>query len=130
MKLFLTTAYPFHSIENFAVSWLQESASSDLIKKHEIVDNPEEADVILFTEHHPAKDPFFFSVLKHPIYRKFKSKTILYHDNPYPIAIIPTLSPSIEKSYFNKGLTAIGPYIARHTENEAVTNLNLSNERK
>lgn len=130
MKLFLVSAYPFHEVDNFAVSWLQESAKVDPFKKHSIVDTPEEADVVLFTEHHPPHDPYFFKVLKHPLYKKFKSKAIICHDNPYPIAIVPTLSPSIEKSFFNEEFTAIAPYIARHTENDAVKQLAPSSERK
>ena len=130
MKVFLTSAYPYHEVDNFAVSWLKESALTDPFGKHSVIDNPEDADVVLFAEHHPPHDPYFFDVLKHPLVKKYKKKVVLYNDNPYPIVIIPTLSPSIEKSYFNAKLTASAPYIARHCENESVSFSSTLSERK
>ena len=121
MKLYITSAYPFHPKDNFAVAWLKESAENDPYKTHSITNNIEEADIVLFAEHHPPSDPYFFKVLKHPILKKHKKKTLIYHDNPYPIAILPTLSPSIEKSFYNVKNCISAPYIARHVENESVT---------
>lgn len=123
MKLFLTSAYPFHKHDNFAKFWLEESAKSDPFKEHTLVDNPEEADVILFTEHHPPADPYFFKVLKDPIRLKYKNKSILYHDNPKPIPLMATLSPSIEKTYYNEKTCLSAPYIARQIENEAISSV-------
>lgn len=120
MKLFLISAYPFHSKDNFAVSWLRLAAALDTVKKHSITDNPEEADIILFTEHHPPSDPYIFNLFKNPIYKKYKEKVILYQDADNPIALVPTISPSIEKNYRKKGFAETAPYIARHTNNESI----------
>ncbi len=120
MKIFLTTAYPFSDTENFATKWLKESALLDPYKKHELRNSPNEADVILFAEHHPPYDPYFFEVLATPIYKQFKSKCFIYHDNPKVLPLLPGVFPSIEKDYYFPEIIQPGPYIARLCTNDAV----------
>lgn len=130
MNIFLTSAYPYHRVKNFAVQWLKESQESDPYGKHKIVDNPDVADVILFAEHHPGSDPYFFKVVNHPYVKKYRSKVVLYTDIDKPIAILPTLTPSIEKRYLNKSLCVSAPYIARHCENSSTRYSVMGSERK
>tara|TARA_R110002096_G_scaffold68159_5_gene164779 strand:+ start:11293 stop:12276 length:984 start_codon:yes stop_codon:yes gene_type:complete len=130
MKVFITSAYPYHEIDNFAVVWLKESQHQDTFKEHKIVDDPENADLILFAEHHPGNDPYFFKVLKHPLVKKYRHRVVLYTDTDSPLPILPTLSPSIEKSYLNPAFCLPAPYIARHCENESVTFSNAKSNRK
>lgn len=120
MKFYLTSAYPFHAQKNFAATWLKDSASQDPFKQHEICKNPDEADVILFVEHHPPHDPYFFQVLQSSIYKKYKFKCYIYHDNDKVLPLLPGVFPSIEKSFFNPKITQPGPYIARLCINEEV----------
>lgn len=120
MKIFLTSAYPYHPRENFAVSWLKESAIMDPFKEHSISEDPETADAILFTEHHPPGDPYFFQVLKNELYRRYKEKVILYTDGDKPLPVIPSILPSVERKYYRRNFTRSGPYIARHCENDSI----------
>lgn len=120
MKVYLTSAYSYHSKNNFAAKWLSESAIADPFKIHSLTNNPQEADIILFVEHHPGDDPYFFKVLSSKIFRKFKEKCYLYHDCDWVIPLIPGIYPSVENRIFNAGITQPGHYIARHCENEAV----------
>lgn len=101
MKIFILTAYPEHK-QNFAFQNIKKSSSCDPFKKYELADNPEVADIIIFVEHHPGHDPYFFQVLKHPLYKKYKKKCYLYHDNDINLTFIPTISPSICAANFNK----------------------------
>ncbi|MDN3688876.1 exostosin domain-containing protein [Cyclobacterium jeungdonense] len=120
MKVYLTSAYPFHFKNNFAVKWLSESSIADPYKIHSLSNNPETADIILFVEHHPGNDPYFFEVLSSKLFKKFKEKCYLYHDADWVIPLIPGIYPSIENRIFNAGITQPGHYIARQCENEAV----------
>lgn len=121
MEIFITSAYPFSITENFAAEWLKESAASDPFGQHRVCDNPEDADVILFAEHHPPQDPYFFQVLRTDIYKKFKNKCFIYHDNPKVLPLLPGVFPSIEKRYFYPELMLPGPYIARLCANDEIT---------
>ena len=120
MKVYLTSAYSYHYKNNFAAKWLSESAIADPYKIHTLTNNPEEADIILFVEHHPGDDPYFFKVLNSKIFRKFKEKCYLYHDCDWVIPLIPGIYPSVENRIFNAAITQSGHYIARHCQNEAV----------
>lgn len=120
MKIYICSAYPYHDYHNFASWWLKNVAQANPSDKYQLVEDPEKADSILFTEHHPPQDPYFFKVLNHPLANKFREKCYLYNDSDKPLAIIPTISPSFEKDYFDEKFNRSGPYIARHTENSAV----------
>ena len=101
MKVFILSAYK-ESENNFAFQNVKRSSLYDSFKNYVLVDNPKDSDFIIFVEHHPFDDPYFFNVLKHPIYKLYKNKCYLYHDSDYNIALIPTISPSICYSSFNK----------------------------
>lgn len=103
MKIFILSAYPDHE-QNFAYQNIRKSSLYDSYKEYELVDNPKVADLIIFVEHHPGSDPYFFQVLKHPVYKQYKNKCYLYHDNDLHLTFIPTISPSVCVSTFNKKL--------------------------
>lgn len=129
MKLFITSAYPYHPVDNFAVKWLKESAAIDPFGIHTISDDPESADVVLFAEHHPPGDPYFFEVLKNATYKKYKEKVVLYSDSDKPLSKLPGIFPSVEKTFYKKNFNRSGPYIARHCENDSLR-LNHSDIKK
>ncbi|PKD19671.1 hypothetical protein APR41_15770 [Salegentibacter salinarum] len=130
MNLFLTSAYPYHHSQNFAVSWLKESARLDTFKEHSVSDDPDAADIILFTEHHPPEDPYFFKVLKNDLYKQYPHKSILYTDIDKPLPLLPSILPSIESRYYRKRLVRSGPYIAKQYKNESVLFREESTERE
>lgn len=120
MKIFLTTAYPFHSERNFAVKWLSESAKLDPYKKHVLVKDPSEAEIVLFVEHHPGEDPYFFKVFSSEIFKRFRQKCLLYHDCDWAIPLIPGIYPSLERRANHLQICEPGHYIARLCENQAI----------
>ncbi|MBK0368802.1 exostosin domain-containing protein [Flavobacterium agrisoli] len=103
MKVYILSAYN-ESKENFAFQNLKKSSLYDPFKKYVLVDNPRIADLVIFVEHHPGNDPYFFEVLKHPTYKLYKNKCYLYHDHDKNLTLIPTISPSVCNSTFNKKL--------------------------
>ncbi|WP_207435357.1 exostosin domain-containing protein [Sabulibacter ruber] len=130
MNVFITSAYPYDSQHNFASEWLRESAASDPYNVHSVSDDPHKADIILFVEHHPPHDPYFFQVLKSSLYKEFKDKCYLYHDSDKVLPLLPGIFPSIEKSYYHPIAMEPGPYIARLCNNDAVKYLENKPEQK
>jgi hypothetical protein len=91
MKVFILSAYR-ETKDNFAFQNVKKSSIYDSFKKYILVEKPEDADFIIFVEHHPWDDPYFFKVLRHPIYKLYRNKCYLYHDSDYNISLIPTIS--------------------------------------
>jgi hypothetical protein len=116
MKVFILSAYTESHI-NFAFQNVKKSSTYDSFKKYVLVENPEDADFIIFVEHHPPVDPYFFEVLKHPIYKLYSNKCYLYHDSDYNISLIPTISPSVCSSYFNKRMHHTYHYLEQISNN-------------
>jgi len=91
---------------------LRESCSTS--KKVQLVDDPEEADLILFVESHrndARSGHFLGGVRETPIYQKFTNKVAVYSGRDVAFPIIPGIYPSltIPKA---RGLSCIGgPYI-------------------
>jgi hypothetical protein len=117
MKIFLTSAYP-HTASNFGPQWLKQHADAEGLAL--LTEDPKRADCILFVEGHPGTDPYFFQVLRSPLYRHFKRKCVLYHDADQAVTALPTISPSLERWQFRRDSKRSVHYVARKCENEAI----------
>lgn len=129
MKVYILSAYA-ESEDNFAFQNLKKSSLYDPYKKHTLVDKPELADLIIFVEHHPGTDPYFFKVLKNPIYRKYKKKCYLYHDCDEHLTLIPTISPSVLSSSFNKRMHHPYHYLEQISMNPYIQYVPEKNDEK
>jgi hypothetical protein len=118
MKIFLTSAYPFSATHNFGPQWLEERSDAGGVAL--LVDDPARADCILFVENHPGHDPYFFEVLRSPLYSRFKRKCVLYHDADQAVTALPTISPSVERWQLGRGSKRSVHYVARLCENVAI----------
>ncbi|MEO6731801.1 MAG: exostosin family protein [Ferruginibacter sp.] len=115
MRLFLTSAYFY--LEDFnAPKWLMLNSKDSSM----CTNDPELADAIIFVESHPVDDPYFRTVLAHPLFKKYRHKCVLYHDADLSVTALPTLSPSIESWQFNPRHKRPFHYIARFTENKTI----------
>jgi hypothetical protein len=130
MKVFLISAYPYIPRLNCATTYLKESANNDPHKVHEIVDNPKDADIIIFTEHHPPLDPYFFEILRNKTYKTYHKKCYLYHDYDKSLTLIPTISPSIEATGFNPAFHHPYCYIIQIETNKYIKQFNSTPEKK
>src|SRR5689334_11211228 len=98
MQAHILSAFPGPPIDtsNFAYLWLRESAEQDPFGRHQLMEDPHEADIILFVENH-SHDPYLLSVRHHPLYRSLPEKCFVYHDDDIALAVLRGLYPSIRK---------------------------------
>jgi Exostosin family len=125
MKVFLTTAN--YRDDCNPSGWLMsKSEEEDLI----CTKDPRAADAIIFVESHHGEDPYFRSVHKHPLFKKYRQKCVLYHDSDLSVTTIPTISPSIESWQYNPKHKRAFHYIARITENETIDQSSVNYDTK
>jgi hypothetical protein len=103
-----------------ALLWLRESAEQDPFGRHRLVDDADQADVILFAENHAHGDPYCLSVRNHPVYRRFREKCFIYHDDDNAVAVLRGIYPSIRKRDYLVDRCRSGGYIARIAENDSI----------
>ena len=127
MKVCVLTAYSSgeKNPNNFQASWVRESAALDPFKVHQLTDDPDKADIVLFVENHPENDPLFFRVAHHPSWRKGCS--FLYHDNDYAYPFLPGLYPSLLRSHQRASRCVGASYVGRIERNDDVRYEPLSN---
>lgn len=95
----------------------RHSARSDGIS---LTEDPAEADIVIFCEGHTWPDPYYLAVRKHPVFRKWKQKCVLYCDGDRSITAMPTLTPSMEAWQFNPRTKKTFHYFSREWENHAI----------
>lgn len=86
---------------------------------HVLTPDPAEADLILFAETYDGLDPYFFEVVRHPIFRRFPDKCVLYHINDTAHTLCRTISPSVESTHPNARSRRSFSYVVRVHENTA-----------
>jgi glycosyltransferase involved in cell wall biosynthesis len=123
MKVFLTSAYPFDKYVNYTPVYLKESQMLDPFKVHQITEDPEEADIIIFAEHHQESDPYFFTLYKNEIYRKYKRKCYLYHNDYTSITFVPTISATLRSKYYDKIFNQPFGYLIQLVRNKYIDTL-------
>jgi hypothetical protein len=124
MKVFFTSAYPFDGKKNYTPSYLKESYLADPFKVHQLAETAEEADMIIFAENHPPRDPYFFGILKNEIYKKYRHKCYVYHVNYLSVNVVPTISPTISLENYNPVFHQPYSYLVHLTPNEYITKPN------
>src|SRR5262245_28141360 len=115
MRAYLLSAFPGPPIDpnNFAFLWLRESAEQDPFGRHQVTDDPDQADIILFVENHSHDDdPYLLSIRHHPLYRRFRRKCLIYHDNDNAVAALRGIYPSIRKRDYLPDRCRSAGYIA------------------
>jgi hypothetical protein len=77
---------------------LLENARIDRFKVHELVDAPEEADMILFAEIDVGR--LCEDVLRHPYLKKYRSKCFMFSTDWRIIPFLPGVYTGVEKRYY------------------------------
>ena len=85
---------------------LSEAASCDTFGKHQLVDSPEHADIILFVG---STYPDHRDVRSHPFLR-YPEKCFLFHSDDYVIPFLPGVYVNIAKRWYSNR-TITGPYL-------------------
>jgi len=116
MKLHFLSAYS--GIDAPSVSEWADGAST--VGKHQLTPDPEAADAIVFAETYHGLDPYFFDVIRHPLFRRFPEKCLLYHVSDTCETLCRTISPSVERSQSNLQCRRSFPYLVRIRDNPLV----------
>lgn len=123
MKFFLTSAYS-NPVPNYGPRWLVENAATGA---ECLVSDPAEADVIIFVERYQSDDPFYRSVLRSPVFRKWPSKCLLYHTADHALVPCRTITPSNERRQWGAASRRTFHYVARIQENNALASFEAAN---
>lgn len=113
MNVKLLSAYT-EPTPNYVPSWIVANCDTS---GHNLVEDAEEADIIIFAESYASLDPFFFDVVRHPLYRRYSDKCVLYHYSDLVPTLCRTISPSVEFSQPNLHFRRSFHYIARRRDN-------------
>jgi hypothetical protein len=76
---------------------------------HVLVDDPAEADVILFAEMHLR---FAFRVRRHPYYRSFRNKCFAFSIDDHVLPFVPGVYASIDKKWYSPRRVRSGFYLS------------------
>jgi hypothetical protein len=98
-----------HSWSRGAYTLLKESA--DIGKStHRLVEDPAEADIILFAEQQVGR--LFLKVRRHPLVKQFREKCFVFDSDDLIIPFLPGVYASIEKSWYSPSRVRSGFYIS------------------
>ncbi len=113
MKVQLLSAYP--ALAGLSTSeWLQHHSHP---AGHKLTTDPADADLILFAEVYEGLDPYFFEVVRHPVFLRFPDKCVLYHINDTTETLCRTVSPSVTSTHLNARCRRSFSYVVRVHEN-------------
>lgn len=82
--------------------------------RHRLTDDPVEAAIILFSSPGPA--PLGGSIFRRAEYRRHPEKCFVFDPSDFPLALLPGVYPSIEKSWYDPRWTRSGFYL--HIDDE------------
>ncbi|MCF7785942.1 MAG: glycosyltransferase family 47 protein [Prosthecobacter sp.] len=81
------------------------------------VEDPAQADLILFAETFAGLDPYFVDVVRHPVFRAHRQKCVLYHIGDSTLTFCRTVSPSIDRNHPNVHARRSFSYLFRVHDN-------------
>ena len=91
---------------------LSAAAQSDIHRAHSLVDTPDVADIILFVG---SSYPDHRDVRAHPLVRRYRRKSFLFHSDDYIIPFLPGVYVNIMKRWHSPGRTAPGFYLQQYS---------------
>jgi hypothetical protein len=107
-KVFVTSAYS----DKEPIQSFLEIANVDKFRQHIVVNNPDEADFILFIENSRYHSDYFYSsLLKHDLVLRYPDKTFMYNPHDQPWFVLPGLYACMPKWLFDENNIAATPYM-------------------
>jgi len=107
MKLHLLSAYPTHEW----LTALLACADDDRVGRHELCDDPHEADVILFVENAQFDDYLYKRLLKHPLVQMYPEKTFMYNEVDRPWCVLPGIYACMPANRYDESRQVAFPYL-------------------
>lgn len=111
LKIYLAGQY-------YPNSFLQCLKSSWEISKHQghvIIDKPEEADIILFTDVDSNSKELYKQLRENTLIHQFPEKCFIYQESDIVVPFLPGVYTSARKSWVNLGRLRNYCYLSRHT---------------
>jgi hypothetical protein len=90
---------------------MRAAAAADRFGLHRLVDDPAAADLILFVETSGAAGYYFERVRRHPVYRRFRSKSYLFSSTDRIVPFLPGVYASVERRWYWRAWTRSGHYL-------------------
>ena len=90
---------------------LLELARLDRFGAHTLVDDPGDADLVLFVESNTEAGPYFERVVRSETYRHWRAKSYLYSSYDRIVPVLPGVFPSVERSWYLAAWTRSGGYL-------------------
>jgi len=93
---------------------MRELATLDRSGRYELIDDPSAADLILFMEcsgYEANCGPYLEGVRRDPVYRRYRSKSLVYSAFDFPIPFVPGIYPSIDRRWYWRSLARPGCYL-------------------
>ncbi|MFC5455674.1 exostosin domain-containing protein [Prosthecobacter fluviatilis] len=122
MKVHLLSCYPVRE-EPSVPEWLRLHSRSE---HFELTADPIDAELILFAETYAGLDPYFLDVIRHPVFRRFTQKCVLYHISDITQTLCRTISPSIDKNHSNLQCRRSFSYVVRAHDNPYLNQMALA----
>ncbi len=108
VRVFLTSAYA----DPEPLSGFLQMLKVHPPGRHRLVEDPAQADVILFVENsHYYSDRYFQQLLRHSLVRQYPRKVYMYNPHDTPWLVLPGIYPSIPKPLFDPHLFASGAFV-------------------
>ncbi|MCE0521923.1 MAG: glycosyltransferase family 47 protein [Methylacidiphilales bacterium] len=109
-RVYLLTAHPPDDLPAWGgYRSLKENAQADRMKVHQLVEDPEEADIILFVEMDAGR--FSEKVRRHPCRKRFREKCFMFSSDWRVIPFVPGIYTSLEKRWYSPRRTRPGFYL-------------------
>jgi hypothetical protein len=108
MRVLVTSAYPK---EPEPITSFLAAAKSDRIRAHELTDDPDQADLILFVESsHYVDDPFLSALRNHAWVKRYPEKVFTYNGHDWPWCVLPGIYMSMPRRHFDRTRVRSGRY--------------------
>jgi hypothetical protein len=90
---------------------MRDSARADRFGVHSVVDDPDDADLILFVETSAAAGPYFERVRRHPLYRRRRDHSYVFSSTDRVVPVVPGVFASITQADYLEAWTRSGHYL-------------------
>ena len=83
------------------VAAFQHLAATADLRGHQLTDDPETADCVLFVDLHLCPDPLLQTLLRHPLLRRFEGRSLVYDERDEPWCALPGVYVSMPATHFD-----------------------------
>jgi Exostosin family len=90
---------------------MRAAARIDRFGVHRVVEDPDDADLILFVETSGGAGYYFERVLRHPVYRRHRERSYLFCSTDRLVPLVPGVFTSIERRWYRRAWTRGSHYL-------------------